>query len=422
MRLVSDLHIHGKYSRATSKQLTIPNLEKYARIKGLDLMGTGDFTHPKWIEHLKEELTMQDNGILKTKTGFPFVLQTELSLIYSQGGRGRRVHNVVLAPDLEVVQQITDYLLSKGRIDYDGRPIFKIPCPEFVESLRKISEKIEVIPAHIWTPWFGMLGSKSGFDTVQECFGDQTKYINALETGLSSDPPMNWRLSQLDKYNLISTSDLHSFWPWRIGREATVFDIDLSYDNLLKALRTGEGLKSTIEVDPNYGKYHADGHRNCGIWMTPEQSKKHNGICPKCGNPITIGVWTRVEELADRPEGFKLEGAPGYKDLIPLSEILSLVLGKAVATQTVWKEYNKIVNPEQGRTELDILLKLPLEKLKEVTSPRIAELIIKNRNQEITIAPGYDGEYGKPLLEGGEIKQPDLPEPKAKQMGLGDFK
>jgi uncharacterized protein (TIGR00375 family) len=325
-----------------------------------------------------------------------------------------------LAPNLDVVQQITDYLLTKGRIDYDGRPIFKIPCPEFVESLRKISEDIEVIPAHIWTPWFSMFGSKSGFDTVDECFGDQAKHIHALETGLSSDPAMNWRLSQLDNYQLVSFSDLHSFWPWRIGRESTVFDVEkLSYQNILKALRTRKGLSMTIEVDPNYGKYHADGHRNCGVWMTPEQSKKHNYICPKCGKELTIGVWDRVEELADRKEGFKPEGAVPFKSLIPLSEIISLILGKAVATKSVWLEYNNLVTAT--RSEFDVMLNIPFNELKELTTERIAKAIIDNREGRIKVKPGYDGVYGEPLLEGGDIKTPDLPEPKVAQKSLADF-
>jgi len=420
MKVISDLHIHGRHSQATSKNIDIPNLEKYAKIKGINLLGTGDFTHPKWIEHLKESLPTNTDNIHYTKNGFPFLLQTEISLIYSQGGKGRRVHNVILAPDFEVVQQITEYLLTKGRIDYDGRPIFKIPCPEFVESLRKISKDIEVIPAHIWTPWFSMFGSKSGFNTVKECFGNQTKHIHALETGLSSDPAMNWRLSQLDKYQLVSFSDLHSFWPWRMGREATVLDLKkLSYKNVLSALRTGKGLDMTLEVDPNYGKYHADGHRKCDIWMTPTQSKHHDKICPKCGKEMTIGVWDRVEELADRPEGFKPKGAIPFKSLIPLSEIISKMLGKAVATKSVAAEYQNFVTAT--RSELDILLNTSFKELKTLTTEKIAKAIIDVRNGKIQIKPGYDGIYGDPLFNGEKVTEMDLPEPKVKQKNLKDF-
>ncbi len=421
MKVIADMHIHGRHSQATSKDIDIPNLEKYAKIKGVNLLGTGDFTHPKWIEHLKESLPTEKDGIFYKKNGFPFILQTELSLIYTQGGSGRRIHNVVLAPNFEVVQQITDYLLTKGRIDYDGRPIFKIPCPEFVESLRKISKDIEVIPAHIWTPWFSMFGSKSGFNTVKECFGNQTKHIHALETGLSSDPAMNWRLSQLDNYQLISCSDLHSFWPWRMGREATVFDFEkLSYQNILTALRTRKGLSMTIEVDPNYGKYHADGHRNCNIWMNPTQSKKHNYICPKCGKELTIGVWDRVEQLADRPEGFKPKNAVPFKSLIPLSEIISLILGKGIATKNVWAEYHNLVTAT--RSEFEVELETPFSELKGLTTEKVAKAIIANREGKIKIKPGYDGVYGEPLLEGEEITQPKFPKPKVQQKNLADFK
>lgn len=425
MKLIADLHIHGRYSQATSKDLTIPNLEKWARIKGLDLMGTGDFTHPKWIQHIKESLKDEDHsGIYKTQSGFPFVLQTEISLIYTQGGKGRRIHHLVLAPNLDVVQQITDYLLTKGRVDYDGRPIFKIPSPEFVESLRKISEDIEVIPAHIWTPWFGMLGSKSGFDSFKECFQDQTKHVHAFETGLSSDPPMNWRLSQLDKLQILSFSDLHSFWPWRIGREAAVFDIDLKYASLLNAIRTGDGLVETIEVDPNYGKYHADGHRNCNISFMPEESRKHNCICPVCKKPLTIGVSYRVEELADRPEGFKPEHAKPFRSLISLSEIISLVMGKAITTKVVWAEYDKI--RALAENELKLLTETPKEEIEKVTCMGIVDAIMLNRQGKIKVKPGYDGEYGVPLLgEEDNIKMQMSRPPEdikpSPQKSLGDF-
>ncbi|MBW3015249.1 endonuclease Q family protein [Candidatus Woesearchaeota archaeon] len=396
--IIADLHIHGKYSQATSKDLTIPNLEKWAKVKGIDLLGTGDFTHPKWIEHIKEELTDDGSGVLKTKSGFPFILQTEISLIYSQDGKGRRIHNVVLAPNLEVVQQITDYLLTKGRIDYDGRPIFGIPAYEFVESLKNISNDIEIIPAHIWTPWFSLFGSKSGFDRIEDCYKDQTKHIYALETGLSSDPPMNWRLSQLDKYALVSFSDLHSFWPWRIGREATLFDLkQLTYKNLINAIRTKQGLHGTIEVDPNYGKYHVDGHRKCNVRLTPEQTKKLGGICPVCKRPLTIGVLYRVEELADRPEGYKPENPKLFHTLIPLSDIISKVLGKAVTTKTVWAEYTKL--QKEFKDEMNILLNVPKQDLLKITDEKIADSILKNRQGEIKVEPGFDGEYGVPILD-----------------------
>ncbi len=779
MRVISDLHIHGRFSRACSKDITIPNLEKYARVKGVNLLGTGDFTHPLWLKELKGNLEDDGNGILKTKSGFNFVLQTEISLIYSQGGKGRRIHNIVLAPNLEVVSQINDALCKRGRLDYDGRPIFNIPCPEFVDMMMKISKDIEIVPAHClpeeslihtnksfkkildiqpgdkvythnnqwqkvtklfnrpfsgklfyirpwyftqglkttsehpfyaikgykcswikglckkscsklsecknrrferylrewipaselkngdflvyprfnktvsikkikdikvtsslcrligyylaegytireegigfsfnkdekeyikevvclikkifnkkefkidqrkgtdlifyskqlnsffsyfynleekranskalppcmleisldkqieilrgwyrgdkgytvsrelinqmkiiclrlgiipnilkdstenyekrgkhfikgrkikanydlysfnnlsffedkfgllkekefkkfktkmsrrhgwidkdyaylpirkieteyykgnvynlevekdnsyvsefccvhncWTPWFALFGSNSGFDSLKECFQDQTKNIHAIETGLSSDPPMNWRLSQLDNISVLSFSDSHSFWPWRIGREATIFDLDLSYKSLLKAIRTGEGLSATVDVDPNFGKYHLTGHRLCNVKLTPKESLKLDNICPKCGKPLTVGVLQRVDQLADRPEGFKPKNAKPFYSVIPLSEILATILGKAVSTKVVWGEYNKLIS--SFGSEFNVLLHASFDDLKKVTSEKIADVLIKNRNHEISISAGYDGVYGEPIIGAVELKQ-----------------
>lgn len=421
MDIIADLHIHSRFSRATGKDLNLANLEKYALIKGVDLLGTGDFTHPKWIEEIKESLSEDDTGILRSKGGFPFVLQSELSLIYSQEGKGRRVHLVLLAPNLDVVQQITEYLLTKGRIDYDGRPIFGIPCPEFTEAMKKISNDIEIIPAHAWTPWFGIFGSNGGFNSVEECFKDQAKHIFALETGLSSDPPMNWRLSKLDRFSLVSSSDLHSYWPWRIGREATIFDIELTYKNLIKAIRTKEGLGGTIEVDPNYGKYHFTGHRNCNVCLDPKRSRDLKDICPVCGKKMTVGVLERVEELADRPEGFRPKGSKPFKSLIPLSEILAKLLDKAVATNAVWKEYNNLIS--HFRSEFNIMLNVPEQELAKVSNARIAEMIIKNREGKVEIHPGYDGEYGIPIFSDEDRKNLKKTEIKAaqKQTSISDF-
>ncbi|MCX6706936.1 MAG: endonuclease Q family protein [Candidatus Woesearchaeota archaeon] len=421
MDIIADLHIHSRYSRATGKDLNLQNLERYALIKGVDLLGTGDFTHPKWIDEIKENLTEDDTGILRSKNGYPFVLQSELSLIYSQEGKGRRVHLVLLAPNLGVVRQITDYLLTKGRIDYDGRPIFGIPCPEFTESIKKISNDIEIIPAHVWTPWFGLFGSNGGFDSVEEAFKDQAKHIFALETGLSSDPPMNWRLSKLDRFSLVSTSDLHSYWPWRIGREATIFDMDLTYDNIIKALRTKEGLGGTIEVDPNYGKYHFTGHRNCNVCLDPKRSRDLKDICPVCGKKMTVGVLERVDELADRPEGYRPKNSKPFKSLIPLSEILSKLLGKAVATNAVWKEYNNLIS--HFKSEFNIMLNVPEEEIAKASNTKIAEMIIRNREGRVEIHPGYDGEYGIPIFSDEDrktIKKSDV-RVMQKQTSIGDF-
>lgn len=409
MRLIADLHIHSRFSRACSTDLTIANIEKWAKVKGVGLMGTGDFCHPKWIEELKSSLSDDGTGVFRTKSGFPFILQNEISLIYTQGGKGRRIHLVVLAPSFEVVDKITGYLKTKGRVDYDGRPIFNISCIELVREMRMISEDIEIIPAHAWTPWFGVFGSKTGFDTLEEAFGDQAKYIHAIESGLSSDPEMNRRLSRLDSVKIVSSSDSHSYWPWRLGREATIFDMEeLTYAGVIKALRTGDGLVGTIEVDPGYGKYHVDGHRACNVSMMPEESNKIGKICPKCKRPLTIGVLNRVEELADRKEeegrALAEKNDKSYK-LIPLHELIAALRGIGMATKKAWAEYYTIL--KAGKNEYDILLNASEEDLLRVTSKEMADLILKNRKGELTVNPGYDGEYGTLELEGISKAKPN---------------
>lgn len=396
MRVVADLHVHSRFARACSKQLSIKNLEKYARLKGVNLLGTGDFQHPKWQEELKSELTeIPGTGIYQTKTGFPFLLQTEISLVYSQGGKGRRIHHLVLAPSFEVAEQISEALSKKGRLDYDGRPVFGMSSPALVEMLRSISEDIEVIPAHAWTPWFGVFGSKSGFDSLKECFQDQARHVHAIETGLSSDIEMNRRLSALDKIQLVSFSDLHSFWPWRIGREATVFDVpELTYKNVLKAIRTGEGLSETIEVAPEFGKYHYDGHRNCGVCLSPEESKARNKTCPECNRPLTMGVCYRVNELADREQP---KGVNQNKKLIPLAELIAHSTGSSLASKKTFEQYYKLM--KLFGNEFSVLLEVPEQKLRTACNEKLSRLIIKNREQQIKFLPGFDGEYGKPVFD-----------------------
>ena len=402
MKVIADLHIHSPYSRATSKDITIRNLEKYARMKGVTLLGTGDFTHPKWIEILRNDLKEDGSGILKTNSGFPFMLTTEISNIYTQNSRSRRIHNVILAPDFETVDQINSWLSSKGRLDYDGRPIFGFSCPELIENLKSISDKIEIIPAHVWTPWFSLFGSKSGFDSVEECYEDQAKHIHALETGLSSDPAMNWRLSSLDKYRLVSFSDSHSHWPWRLGREATVFDIDLSYGNIMDALKTGKGLAETIEFFPEEGKYHFDGHRDCNVVLDPKKTGELKGICPVCKKPLTIGVLNRIEHLADRPEGFVPEGAKPFRSLVPLSEIIGFVLKAEPFSKKVWEMHSRLV---EGSDELNVLIGMSRDDIKIRSNESIAEMITKIRDRKILWEPGHDGVYGKMVLEKKRVEQ-----------------
>lgn len=421
MRIFADLQIHSRFSRATSSSINLANLEKYARIKGLNLLGTGDFTHPKWLAELKSELKEDGSGILTSKSGFNFILQGEISNIYTQDGRGRRVHTLLLARNFEIVEQINAALLKKGRLDYDGRPIFGFSCIELAEMMKEIDDGIEIIPAHAWTPWYGIFGSMSGFDSVEECFKEQSKHIYAIETGLSSDPAMNWRLSNLDKYTLLSSSDAHSFWPWRLGRECNLFDIELSYDALLGAIRKRKGFVETVEFWPHEGKYHYTGHRACNICLSPKEAIKLNNICPNCKSRLTIGVAQRIELLADRPEGFVPKGAVPFKNIIPLSEIIAGTIGYAVSSKQVWDEYYKLI--DTFGNEFVVLLETEEKELKKITSEKVAANIIRNRSQKIPFKPGYDGVYGVPMFDGESTltKQKEKTLQKSMQKGLGEF-
>ncbi|MBS3119376.1 DNA helicase UvrD [Candidatus Woesearchaeota archaeon] len=420
MDVIADLQIHGRYSRATSNALSIDNLEKFARIKGVNLLGTGDFQHPLWAKEIKEKLTEDDNGILWTKNRFPFIWQTEISLIYTQGGKGRKVHHLIYSPNGDTAKQIREALSKKGRLDYDGRPIFGFSSIELVEMMMGISRDIEIIPAHAWTPWFSIFGSKSGFDSVEACFQEKAKHIHAIETGLSSDPPMNWRISALDKYTLVSNSDLHSFWPWRLGRECTVFDVpELSYNKIMEAIRTRKGLRETIEVDPNYGKYHIDGHRKCNVAFTPRESREHNNICPVCRQPLTIGVLYRIEELADRPVGFRPENAVPFRTLLPLSEVINIVTGSPVASKKVWAQYNQLI--KEFGNEFNVMLQAKPDAMKSLVPEKVVKAIMKVRNNDVQIIPGYDGEYGRPVFDGSAGIPEKTPLKRGPQKGLGEF-
>ncbi|MFC1710565.1 endonuclease Q family protein [Nanoarchaeota archaeon] len=393
MEVIADLHIHSKYARATSRNLSFENLEKYGRIKGISLMGTGDFQHPLHRKEIDENLKEDGNGILRTKTGYPFIWQTEISFMYTQGDKGRAIHLVILAPNTKTADKITEYFGNKGRLDYDGRPIFGISVKEVVKDLKEINDMIEIIPAHCMTPWFGLFGSKKGFDSLEECFEDQVKHVYAVESGMSADPAMLWRFKE--KVNVVSFSDAHSFWPWRIGREATIFDIsELSYENIIKAIRTGEGLKSTIETPPEYGKYHWDGHRKCDFSCSPGETKRLKGLCPKCSQPLILGVDYRVEEIAKEQIGYKPGDANPFYKLLPLHEVLALHLGVGLSSVKCWTLYNILI--KKFENEFNILLKLSREELlqKEVDQKLVA-LILRNRVAKINVKPGYDGVYGE---------------------------
>jgi len=391
--LISDLHIHSRFSRACSTNLNFENLVKWAKIKGLDLLGTGDFTHPLWLKEIKEKL-VEKNGFYYYND-FPFIITGEISLIYTQT-KGRRIHLVVLVPNLEIADKINSYLDTKGRRDYDGRPIFKISGEEFVKELMSISPEIEIIPAHAWTPWFGIFGSMSGFDSLKECFKEQIKNIHAIETGMSSDPEMNWRIKELEDKAIVSFSDAHSFWPFRLGREATIFNKTDSYSEIIKQIRE-KSFIATIETDPAYGKYHYDGHRNCNFSSSPEKTKELKGICPICNKPLTIGVDNRVEQLANYEKGHRTKDAKHFYKLLPLHEVLALALGSSMESKAVWNVYNSLI--KDFKNEFEILLKIPREELiNKHIDDKITELIIRNRNEKIKISPGFDGEYGKAML------------------------
>lgn len=396
MEVIADLHIHSCYARATSKDINLDNLEKYAKIKGVDLLGTGDFQHPKWNKEIKEKLREDDKGILWSQTGFPFIWQTEISLMFSQGGKKRAIHLLIFSPNTNTADKIIEYLGTKGRLDYDGRPIFGITCEQIVKDLKGIDNKIEVIPAHCMTPWFGLYGSDSGFDSLEECFGEQVENIYAIESGLSADPSMLWRFKE--KVNIVSFSDSHSFWPWRIGREATIFDFnELSYDNIIKAIRTGEGLKGTIETPPEYGKYHYDGHRNCNFSCSPEETKRLEDICPICGKKLTIGVDYRVEKISKEKEGYKPLNSKYFFKLIPLHELIAIVYNTTIESKKSWNIYNQLIT--KFGTEFNILLRIKMEQLaNEGLDNKLIELILLGREGKLKVKPGYDGVYGKVLL------------------------
>ncbi len=394
--IIADLHMHSKYSRATSKDLSIDNLVKWAKIKGINLLGTGDISHEKWLSEIREKL-VEKNG-LYWLGDFPFMLSGEISLVFTAGEKGRRVHLVYLAPNLEVNNKINKYLDSKGRRDYDGRPIFNISCEEFVKQLMAIDTRIEVIPAHAWTPWFGVFGSESGFNSLREAFGSQYENIHAIETGMSSDPEMNWKIKELEDKAIISFSDSHSFWPWRMGREATIFFIkpgeELTYQKIIDQLRN-KTFKSTIETDPSYGKYHYDGHRVCNFSCSPKQTKELNGLCPVCKKPLIIGVENRVEELTNN-HGIPKNAKPFHK-ILPLHELIAFYLKSKVANKKTWAVYDKLI--EKFGNEFNLLLKVDRNVLRaELAKDKLealGDLIIDNRIANLKVKPGYDGVYGQ---------------------------
>ncbi len=412
MRYITDLHIHSKYSRACSKDLDLEGNTLWAAKKGIDIVGTGDFTHPAWFKELQEKLVEQKSGLYSLKganSKVLFMLTTELSCIYSQGGKVRRIHLCIFVPDLPTVAKIIASLEKRGvNLKADGRPIMGLSAKELTKIVLDANSDSLVIPAHIWTPWFSVFGSYSGFDTLEECFGDQTKYIYGVETGLSSDPAMNWQLSALDNLTLLSNSDAHS--PRNLGREANVFEIpekELSYGEIRRIIKDKdvERFAYTIEFYPEEGKYHADGHADCKINFSPAETKKRKGICPVCKKPLVIGVLNRVNQLADRKLGANPKKIVPYKNVVPLQEIIAEVFGVGKGSKKVQAEYESLV--AKGASEFGVLLDLSYEQLQSLTDPAVALAINNVRQGQVEATPGYDGVYGIiKIFKDGQLVKP----------------
>ena len=410
---IADLHIHSRFSRATSRELDAPHLDWWARRKGIGLLGTGDFTHPAWRKELREHLVEAGEGVyalrpeLRLPDALPgeeplFVVTGEISCIYKRHGRTRKVHHLILLPSLEAAEELSARLEAIGNIHSDGRPILGLDSRDLLALTLEVSPEAELVPAHIWTPHFSLFGAFSGFDTLEECFGDLAGEIHAVETGLSSDPPMNWRLSALDHLHLLSHSDAHS--PSKLGREADLLGGERTYPALLRAVRSGEGLLGTVEFFPEEGKYHLDGHRICGVCLTPAETEARDGLCPVCGKKLTIGVEHRVEALADRPMGYRPDSARPFESLAPLPEVIAASTGASPTGKKTAALYETML--EELGTEFTILRRTALGDIEAVAGPCVAEGIRRLRAGQVERRAGYDGVYGViSLLTPGEIQR-----------------
>lgn len=420
MRFISDFHLHSRYSRATSSQMDLENLAYWAKIKGIKILGTGDFTHPEWFKEIKEKLEEKEKGLYKLKENqlkslpfvsfekqkdsfyildineIRFILTGEISCIYSKKGKTRKIHLIIFAPNIETGAKINTQLSWRFNLKADGRPILGIDAKELIKIILDISDSCFIVPSHAYTPWFSLFGSKSGFDSIEECFEEYSEYIYSIETGLSSSPDMSWRNETLDNTTLISNSDAHSLM--KLGREANIFEgEEINYDFIIKAIKRDTPknplkLISTVEFFPEEGKYHFDGHRLCKIRLSPKEREKYGGICPHCGKPLTIGVLSRIEKLATRKEGEKPSKALSFLNLVPLVEIIAEAFSQTSFSKTTLEEYQKLIN--NFGSEFEILINTPIDFLSKISS-RVAEGIRKVRSGEIELIPGYDGEYGK---------------------------
>ena len=405
MKFFADFHIHSAYSRATSVDMTIPSISHWSKLKGIKLIGTGDFTHPAWLRELKEQLIPVEGNLFKYDDTY-FILTVEVSNIYHKHSKIRKIHNLLFVPSFDAVDRINSLLGKYGKLESDGRPIILLDSEIMVKMVLSLVPDAFIVPAHIWTPWFSLFGSQSGFDTIEECFGDETAHISAIETGLSSDPPMNWLWSALDRLAFISNSDAHS--PKNIGREANCLECKLNYSDIISTIKSQDPSRFlfTIEFFPEEGKYHWDGHRRCEMRIAPAESIANNNICPNCGKPVTIGVMHRVIMLSDRSKP-RNNRIPCYH-LIPLAEIIADILGVSKNTKQVANEYHKLLH---WWTELDCLLDIPYKELQNVTSDEMAHSICAVREGRVDILPGYDGVYGKISVKREALKD-------KQQMGL----
>jgi len=392
MEFIADLHIHSKFSRATSGDMIISGIAESAELKGISLVGTGDFTHPEWLKMLRNDLTEAGNGVYKHNNTY-FILTAEVNNIYTRNGKLRRIHNIIFTPSFDTAEKISKYLLKFGNLGSDGRPLLNLDSMQMLEKILQISPESFLVPSHIWTPWFSIFGSKSGFDSIDECFGSLTREIFALETGLSSDPKMNWTLSALDRYTMISNSDAHS--PSRLGREANILNCNIDFNEIKEVLRTKDNKRflSTIEFFPEEGKYHYDGHRNCNVVLSPDESISIDDICPVCGKQLTIGVAHRVKLLSDRKDGFIPDNAIPFRNLVPLEEVIAEALDMGRESQTVKNQYLKLVKFLNG--EFNILRNVSISEIAMQSDERIAFAVEQVRKGNLLITPGYDGVFGK---------------------------
>jgi uncharacterized protein (TIGR00375 family) len=401
MRVFADLQLHSPYSRATSKNMNLKELARFASMKGLNVVGTGDCTHPDWRKEIRKDLQDgSESGLYRLKGNslqLQYLITGEVNTTFQVGDKSRRIHHCLLAPSIESADAVSDRLAKYGNLSSDGRPTLRATAPELVDEVLEADGECVIFPAHAWTPWFSLFGANSGFDSLVDCYQDRSDKIFALETGMSSDPPMNWRLSQLDRLCLVSNSDAHSAWPWRLGREANVFDLEhLTYHNLVGSIKDKDPKRFlfTIETSPAYGKYHWTGHRECQVSMSAKDARRLEDKCPKCGKKMTRGVEERVEELADRPEGYAPKNPIGYRHLLPLSEIIALVIGDLDPGSTkVWDKYNVLVG--KFGSEYSVMLDAPEVQLIATAGPEIASAILRVRNDNAFVEPGYDGVYGR---------------------------